>query len=136
MFATLFDRFETDEEFGPERLAADLADILGGRRAFSSPGLGVLSWGMPSMLNVTSKSEPDRQRVAAYIAETIERFEPRFEGVKVTPVDDAIDFSFRIEAQIAETERSLVTLRVLSPFVGGGLGAKVLVLDVHKDTVA
>lgn len=130
---TLFDRFETDEDRGLDSLAFDLADILSGRRAFAARGLGVLNWGMPSMMNITSKSVKDRQVVAGHIADTIERFEPRLEGVKVIPVEDAADFAFRIEAQLVESESTSLTLRVLSPLVGGGLGAKVLVVDVRKD---
>ena len=132
MYATLFDRFETDEDTGLERIAADLADILSGRRMFSGRRLGVLGWGMPSMTNITSRTTQHRQQVAGYIADTLNRFEPRLEGIKVVPMEDAVDFSFRIEAQLVESGSSSITLRILSPLVGGGLGAKVVVLDIRK----
>ena len=132
MQTTIFDRFETDEDAGPEKLAADLADILGGRRVFPAQGLGVLSWGMPSMSNITSRSMPDRRQVAEYIADTINRFEPRLEDVRVTPMEGAADFQFRIEARLVEDESPSLTLRILAPEIGGGLGAKVMVLDIRK----
>ena len=135
MRATLFDRFTTDDDAVPESLAVDLADLLSGRRAFSSRHLGVLSWGMPSMTQITSRSMKDRQRVAGFIVETIDRFEPRLEQVRVTPIEDAVDFQFRIEAQLVESDVSSITLRILSPLVGGGLGAKVVVLDARSSDV-
>lgn len=132
MSTTLFDRFETDGDARPEALAADLADILGGRRQFQARSLGVLSWGMPSMSSITSRSMPDRRRVAEYIADTIDRFEPRLEDVRVVPMEDAADFQFRIEARLVEDDSSSLTLRILAPQIGGGLGAKVMVLDIRK----
>ena len=132
MPTTLFDRFETDGDATPEALAADLADVLSGRRLFQARSLGVLGWGMPSMSNITSRSMPHRRQVAEYIADTIDRFEPRLEDVKVTPIEDAADFQFRIEARLVEDESSSLTLRILAPQIGGGLGAKVMVLDIRK----
>ena len=129
MRATLFDRFTTDDDAVPESLAVDLADVLSGRRAFSGRHLGVLSWGMPSMSDITSRSMKDRRRVASFIVETIDRFEPRLEQVQVTPIEDAVEFQFRIEARLVESDLSSITLRILSPLVGGGLGAKVVVLE-------
>lgn len=130
MFTALFDRFESDDA-DHNRLAADLADMLSGRRVFPQRGLGVLGWGMPSLLNVTAKSEKDREHVARCITETIERFEPRLTNIKVSPVENAADFSFVIDAQFVASDSSRVKLRILSPVVGGGLGANVVVLDVH-----
>ena len=132
MYATVFDRFETSEEIGADRLAVDLADILSGRRAFAGRSLGVLSWGLPSMANITSKSPKDRQRVADHIADALDRFEPRLEDVRVVPIEDSVDFSFRIEGRIVGPDSSSITLRILSPMVGGGLGAQVVVLDVRR----
>lgn len=132
MPTTLFDRFEADEDARPEALAADLADILGGRRLLQARALGVLGWGMPPMSDITSRSLPDRRRVAEYIADTIDRFEPRLEDVKVTPMEGAADFQFRIEARLVEDESSSLTLRILAPQIGGGLGAKVMVLDIRQ----
>lgn len=134
VFTALFDRFESDHS-DPNRLAADLADMLSGRRAFSRRDLGVLSWGMPSLHNVTAKSEKDRERIANYIADTIERFEPRLTNIKVTPVANSANFSFVIDAQFVKSDASRVRLRILSPVVGGGLGANVVVLDVNPGTM-
>ena len=113
-------------------LAVDLSDLLGGRRLFESRHLGVLGWGLPSMSDITSRSMGDRRRVAEYISDTIDRFEPRLEDVRVAPMEDAADFQFRIEARLVEDESSSLTLRILAPQVGGGLGAKVMVLDIRK----
>ena len=132
MRSTLFDRFESDDEPNVDQLAEDMAEILSGRRAFSSRALGVLCWGMPPMNDITSRSLRDKEKVARYITETLIRFEPRLERVRVTPIEDAVDYSFRIEAQVIESETSSVTLRILSPLVGGGLGARVVVLDVQR----
>ena len=132
MPTTLFDRFESDEDAKPEALATDLADVLSGRRVFQARSLGVLSWGMPSMTNITSRSKSERRRVAEYIADTIDRFEPRLEDVRVTPMEDTADFQFRIEARLVDDESASLTLRILAPQIGGGLGAKVMVLDIRK----
>ena len=134
MRSTLFDRFESDDPPSVDQLASDLADTLSGRRAFASRMLGVLCWGMPAMNDITSKSRSDREKVARYITETLVRFEPRLERLRVTPIVDAADYAFRIEAQIVERETSSVTLRILSPLVGGGLGTNVVVLDVRDET--
>ena len=133
MRSTLFDRFESDNEPTAEQLAGDMADLLSGRRAFESRTLGVLCWGMPAMNDISSRSQSNKEQVARYITETLVRFETRLERVRVTPIDDAVDFSFRIEAKVVETDTTSVTLRILSPLIGGGLGAKVVVLDVRKD---
>ena len=134
MRSTLFDRFESDSEPSAEQLADDMAAMLSGRRAFESRPLGVLCWGMPGMSDISSRSRSNKEQVARYITETLLRFEPRLEGVRVTPIDDAADFSFRIEAKVVEAETTSVSLRILSPLVGGGLGARVVVLDVHRDS--
>ena len=132
MRSTLFDRFESDDDPSVDQLANDMAEMLSGRRAFASRALGVLCWGMPPMNDITSRSLRDKEQVARYITETLIRFEPRLERVRVTPIEDAVDYSFRIEAQVIESETSSVTLRILSPLVGGGLGARVVVLDVQR----
>ena len=108
------------------------ADLLGGRRAFADSGLGVLSWGMPPLTNRVAQSVGDRQYVAQCIAETISRFEPRLENVRVTPVEGAKDFTFAIQATLVE-QSSAISLRILSPYVGGGLGAKVEVVEIRDD---
>ena len=133
MYAALFDRFASGDDIGPESLARDVADLLGGRRAYSLRELGVVSWGMPSMASVTSRSPDARRRVAGYIAETLDRFEPRLQDLEVEPIEDAVEFTFRISARLVETDSSSsVRLRVLSPRIGGGLGASVVVLDINK----
>ena len=132
MYANLFDRFGPEERAGTQCLVDHLADLLGGRRAFADSGLGVLSWGMPPLTNRVAQSVGDRQYVAQCIAETISRFEPRLENVRVTPVEGAKDFTFAIQATLVE-QSSAISLRILSPYVGGGLGAKVEVVEIRDD---
>ena len=132
MYANLFDRFGRDDDGNPGNLAEDLADMLGGRQIFAGRGLGVLSWGMPSMLNLTAASPNDRQYIAECIAEAIQQFEPRLERVKVTPIVGAKQFAFTIDAALIE-ESSTLRLRILSPEIGGGLGAKVEVVNIREE---
>ena len=131
MFASLFDRFGPEEHAGPEAVADELADMLGGRRTYADGSLGVLSWGRPPLLNLTADSSDARQHVAGCIAEAIARFAPHLENVRVSPVEDAKDFAFVIEAALVH-ESSTVRLRVRSPNVGGALGADVDVVDIHR----
>ena len=130
MFANFFDRFGPDEDPGPEAIATELADMLGARRTFADAGLGVLSWGLPSLLNVTADSPAARQHIAASIAEAIERFAPSLENVRVTPVEGAREFVFVIDAALVK-DSSTIQVRVLSPNIGGALGARVEVVDMH-----
>lgn len=132
MYANLFDRFAQDGDGDSRNLADDLADMLGGRKTMSGRDLGVLSWGMPSMLNMTASSPAHRQYIAECIAETIRLFEPRLERVRVIPVEDAKEFAFTIEAALVE-ESAAIQLRILSPYVGGGLGANVEVVSIRED---
>ena len=129
MHGNLMDRFDSDE-IGPEALAHELADMLGGRRLYGDRRLGVLCWGLPPLLNLVPHSATDRQFVAACVAEAINRFEPRLEDVRVRTIDDATDFSFVIDAKLVE-EDSAVSFRILSPHIGGALGAKVDVVTIR-----
>ena len=131
MYANLFDRFVSDGDGNPRNLAEDLADLLGSRQMTGGRGLGVLAWGMPPMLNLTAMSPTDRRFVAESIAEAIQQFEPRLERVKVTPIDGAKEFAFTIEAYLVE-ESSTLRLRILSPYVGGSLGAKVDIVNIRE----
>ena len=132
MYANLFDRFGPDEDVDPGRIAEELADMLSGRQAFARRDLGVLSWGLPSMLNLVARSTNDRQYIAGCIADTIQRFQPRLEGVKVTPLEGTSDFTFTIEATLVD-DSSTINLRILSPYVGGGLGASVEVVSIRDE---
>ena len=132
MFTNLFDRFGPDEDAGPGAVATELADMLGGRRTFADGSLGVLSWGLPSLLNLTADSPDARQHVAACIAETIDRFAPRLDNVRVTPVEGVREFTFVIDATLVE-ESSTMRVRVLSPNIGGALGARVELVDIHRE---
>lgn len=132
MYANLFDRFESDQDIGPASIAEEVADMLSGRQAFARRDLGVLSWGLPSMINLVARSPADRQYVAECIGDAIHRFQPRLEGVKVTPLEDSTDFAFTIEATLAD-DSSTINLRILSPCIGGGLGAEVEVIRVRND---
>ena len=130
MFANLFDRFEPDEGAGPDAIATELADMLGSRRTFADASLGVLSWGLPSLLDLTADSANARLHIAACIAEAINRFAPRLQNVRVTPVEGAREFAFVIDATVAD-DSSMIQVRVLSPNIGGALGARVEVMDIQ-----
>ena len=131
-YAGLFQRFTAVDEGEPRMLAVELADLLGGRRIFAERGLGVLSWGMPSLSNRARASETDRLYIAECIAEAIGRFEPRLERVQVTPNDDARELSFQITARLV-AESSTVRLRIFSPYAGGGFGARIEVVEIGDD---
>ena len=131
-YAGLFQRFATVDEGDPRMLAAELADLLGGRRIFAERGLGVLSWGMPPLSNPARASETDRLRIAECIADAIQRFEPRLERVQVTPNDDSKELSFQITASLV-AESSTVRLRIFSPYAKGGFGAQIEVVQVGDD---
>ena len=129
---SLFDRLEgAGTETVPERLAHDVADVLSARRILeSSARFAILAWGLPSLDSITRRSPENKHRVAGYIAETLRAFEPRLRSVRVTPIEEAVEFRFRIEADLVGDDVESVTLRVLSPLSGGGLGAEAAVLDI------
>ena len=133
---SLFDRLEgAGTESVPERLARDIADVLGARRILeSSSRFRVLAWGLPSLDAITRRSLDNKRRVAGYIAETLRAFEPRLRSVRVTPIEEEVEFQFRIEAELVGDDTASVTLRVLSPLPGGGLGAEAVVLDISPET--
>ena len=129
---SLFDRLEgAGTESLPERLSRDIADVLSARRLLeSSARYGILAWGLPSLDSVTRRSPENKRRLARYIAETLRTFEPRLRSVRVTPIEEEVEFQFRIEAQLVGDDVASVTLRVLSPLAGGGLAAQAVVLDI------
>ena len=129
---SLFDRLEgAGTESIPERFARDVADVLSARRVQeSSSRYRVLAFGLPSLDAITRRSLDNKHRVAGYIAETLRAFEPRLRSVRVTPIEEEVEFRFRIEAELAGDDIESVTLRVLSPLPGGGLGAEAVVQDV------
>lgn len=133
---SLFDRLEgAGTDSVPERLARDVADLLSARRIQeSSARYGILAWGLPSLDSITRRSLDNKRRVAGYIAETLRAFEPRLRSVRVTPIEDEVEFQFRIEADLVGDDVESVTLRVLSPLPGGGLGAEAVVLDISPAT--
>lgn len=124
----LFDRFESPRAATLGHLARDVADILGARRIFRGALPGVLGWGLPDMSGFTPTSEKDREAIAEMIAAAIERFEPRLENVRVTPMEQSVDFTFTLEADLVQMNDESVTLRILSPRRGGALGADIRVL--------
>ena len=124
----MFDRFDQREKPGIAALAQDIADILGARRAFARRMPGALDWGLPGTAGLSPSLESHRQRVANEIAQALRKFEPRLESIAVTPIPDAKDFAFRLEANLFDEDDESLTLRILSPRRGGGLGADVLVL--------
>ena len=130
MYASLFDRFGKHDDDDPGILAGELVDLLGGRRVYNDPGLGVLCWGMPPLSNMTPAT--DNRYIAACIADALQRFEPRLERVQVTPNDAADGCSFLITATLVE-ESSAINVRIFSPYAGGSLGAKVEVVRVSDE---
>ena len=133
---SLFDRLEgAGTTSVPERLARDIADVLSARRIQeSSSRYRVLAFGLPSLDSITRRSLDNKRRVAGYIAEALRAFEPRLRSVRVTPIEEEVEFQFRIEAELVGDEVATVTLRVLSPLSGGGLGAEAVVLDISPET--
>ena len=138
---SLFDRLEgAGTDSVPERLARDVADVLSARRIQeSSSRFRVLAFGLPSLDAITRRSLDNKRRVAGYIAETLRAFEPRLRSVRVTPIEEEVEFQFRIEAELVGAnlvgdDAASVTLRVLSPLPGGGLGAEAVVLDISPET--
>ena len=133
---SLFDRLEgAGAESAPARLARDIADVLSARRdQESSSRYRVLAYGLPSLDAITRRSLDNKRRVAGYIAETLRAFEPRLRSVRVTPIEEEVNFQFRIEAELVGDDAASVTLRVLSPLPGGGLGAEAVVLDISPQT--
>ena len=125
---TLFDRFDPSTKPGIESLARDIADILGARRTFTERMGGVLNWGLPDTAGLTASVEQHRQYIADEISRVLTQFEPRLDALSVTPIPDTKDFVFRLEAHLLDAEDESLTLRILSPRRGGGLGAEVLVL--------
>ena len=128
MYASLFDRFAHLDEDDPGILADELGDLLGARRVYNNAGLGVLSWGMPSLSNMIPAT--DKRTVAECIAEALQRFEPRLERVRVTPDEGGEGCSFLITATLVE-EPAAVNLRIFSPYADGSLGAKVEVVRIN-----
>ena len=124
----LFDRFQSSRRAGLASLARDIADILGARRAVPGLAPGVLGWGLPGTGGYSPGSPDDRERLAAMIANAITRFEPRLTNVKVAPNEVEGEFSFSVSASLIQEEGAPITLRVLAPRRGGGLGADVVVL--------
>ena len=133
---SLFDRLEgAGTTSVPERLARDIADVLSARRIQeSSSRYRVLAYGLPSLDSITRRSLDDKRRVARYIAETLRAFEPRLRSVRVIPIEEEVEFQFRIEAELVGDDAASVTLRVLSPLPGGGLGAEAVVLDISSES--
>lgn len=124
----LFDRFGPDGNDGLDALARDIADIIGARRAFTGRGVGILNWGLPGMIGLTPSSDADRSQIAAYIRDALIQFEPRLEGVTVTPIEESADFAFALEAYLTSSDDESLKLRILSPRRGGGLGADVVII--------
>ena len=128
MRTLLFDRFESERESGFTTLARDLADLLGARRAFPRPMPGILNWGLSGLSGLNPTSHQDRLRLAGQIEAAIEQFEPRLQHVRATPIEDTTDFAFELEATFIDAVEESISLRILAPLRGGGLGAEVIVL--------
>lgn len=133
----LFDRFESNKDVTFKNLADDIADILGARRAIEGNLPGVLSWGLPGFSGISPQVESDRKDVAGYMRDAIHAFEPRLENVEVIPVAGSNDFSFELKGDVLQSDDDSVTLRIITPRRGGGLGAEVAVIGKagHKTAV-
>lgn len=135
MYKQLFDRFESGQEGDMSHLAYDIADILGARRAIEQDNIpGVLNWGLPAMAGLSPQVESDRKIVAEHMQEALHRFEPRLSSVEVIPVEGSNDFAFQLHAELADEENEAITLRILTPRRGGGLGAEVVVVGGAGET--
>lgn len=117
-------------------LARDIADILGARRAISGGLPGVLSWGLPDIASKSPQKEDDRGEVAEYMRAALAHFEPRLENVEVLPAPGSKDFSFELKADLVEEHDNIVTLRIVTPRRGGGLGAEVVVIGAQTGQTA
>ena len=125
MLTPLFDRFEGRRAAGAS-LARDLEDLLGARRASSSPGEGVLGWGVPIPPGLSPAVESHRECVSRLLARAIASFEPRLRDVRIAPVEAAGEFLFDVRAGTWSEDGGALRLRVLVPRRDGGLGASVL----------
>ena len=128
MRSTLLDRFESASPPGLDTLARDLADILGARRAFPGRMPGILNWGLPSVTHLSPDSQADRQYLATQIEAALAEYEPRLASIRAEPVSGAQDFVFELHATLVEPPDEAVSVRILTPRRGGGLGAEVVVL--------
>ena len=121
----LFDRFDPPRRVDEDVLARDLADLLGARRAYPTNLPGILNWGLPGMAGITPGSDSDREYVAEQIATVIRRFEPRLANVRVSPVQDTVEFAFVLEADVLGAREGGVRLQIVAPRRGGALSADV-----------
>ncbi len=129
----LFDRFELNSEAAVKQdLIRHLTDILSARRAHPELTSGVLGWGLPDVCNLTPSAQRDRDTVAFYIETAIAGFEPRIEEVKVTPIEGSLDFAFRLDARVVDDDGDWISLRILTPLRGGGLGAKIVQVEERQ----
>ena len=109
-----------------ERLARDIADVLSARQMVPlGPDANILAYGLPPLESITGRSSADRERVARYIEQALDAFEPRLEAVRAEPIEGEIDFRFTVEGDLRhEGGRAPVRLEVLSPRLGAGPGAE------------
>ena len=131
MRTSLFDRFMSERDPGPDALAGGLAGLIGARRAFPCAMPGILNWGLADLTGLSPTSPQDRARLARHVESVIEEFEPRLRYARATPVDNAEGFAFDLEVRLVEPADETLWLRILTPRLGGGLGAEVVVLGSH-----
>ena len=136
MALSLFDRLEgAGTDSVPERLARDVADVLSARRILESAArYGILAWACLRSTRSRAARSTTSAGWPATSPQTLRAFEPRLRSVRVTPIEEEVEFQFRIEAELVGDEVATVTLRVLSPLSGGGLGAEAVVLDISPET--
>lgn len=127
--ATLFDRFMSARVPTVAEFGRDVADVLGARRAFPRAMAGILNWGLPSTAGLNPCSEADRAQVATSIAELLQQFEPRLTHFTVSPIANEREFAFTLDGELVDDQDMMpLTLRILSPRRGGGLGADVVLV--------
>lgn len=134
MTLSLLDRFEqvTPDALG-EQIARDIEDLLSARRTLDDPARhGVLAYGMPALDDIVRRSRQDKNKVAKRIEATLRAFEPRFSRVRVNPIEHERDFHFTITADM-DDHAGTVTLQVISPLFGAGLGAEARTMHIDTD---
>ncbi len=132
MLTPLFDRFDSARPSGINELLRDITDVLGARRTGPRGSPGVVGWGLPSMTGLSPKVERDRLKIASIIESAIRQFEPRLENLHVTPIEGEDGFVFKLEGKLITESDDAVTLRVMAPRKGGGLGADVSVIGGNE----
>lgn len=128
MLTPLFDRFDSGDASTIDNLLRDITDLLGARRSGPRGAPGVIAYGLPSMTGLSPRIERDRLKIASVIESAVRQYEPRMDSIQVSPIEGEDGFVFKLEGSLITEEDSSVTLRVLAPRKGGGLGADISIM--------